>query len=110
MLLAVSGIVHATPSFETVAALIGVAGVLRVLTRPPFGSVHGIAAAAAGLEEPPPRVAKYAASDAAARKSTKSGITTRRTPPATIAGVAGLSPSSATSTRCSTSCSAARIG
>ena len=46
MLLAVSGIVHATASFETVAAEIEVCCVTRVFSRSPFGSVHGTANAA----------------------------------------------------------------
>ena len=45
-LLSVSGIVHATPSFETVTAEIGVRSVRRVLSRSPFASAHGTAAAA----------------------------------------------------------------
>ena len=55
MLLAVSGIVQATPSSETLAAEIGVPCVTRVLRRSPFGIVHGVSA---DLDELPPRVAR----------------------------------------------------
>src|SRR6266545_4114141 len=56
MLLAVSGIVHATASFETVAAEIEVSCVVRVFSRSPFGIVHGTADAAgdvAGVADHP---------------------------------------------------------
>jgi hypothetical protein len=44
MLLAVSGIVHATPSFATLEAAIGVPRATRWLCRSPFASGHGGAA------------------------------------------------------------------